>query len=250
MSRDDLLLEKVHLGQANDAERAYVLTDPALFERLSSLDADDHGFRSMFPADEQVAAIRRKIHVEETRAAWAKRKRLLTGAGVLAPLAAAAALLVFAPTWLEGQPAEPAPDVRAKGYPHLVVHRQRERGEELLAAGAVVVAGDVLQIEIQAAGARHGAVVSVDGSGAVPLHHPSSVGGDTALAGAALVLPHGYQLDDAPDFERFFLVTSDRPIDVRAVVDAATALGGGAMTAPLVLPAELQHTSFLLRKGS
>ncbi len=39
-----------------------------------------------------------------------------------------------------------------------------------------------------------------------------------------VVLPSAYELDDAPGFERFFLVYSAKPFDVAAVDPAARAL--------------------------
>jgi hypothetical protein len=52
-------------------------------------------------------------------------------------------------------------------------------------------------------------------------------------------------------FERFFFVTSAVPIDVRAVLEAATDLArdpGRAEGTDLALPPGLGQTSFLVRK--
>jgi len=94
-------------------------------------------------------------------------------------------------------------------------------------------------------------IVSIDGRGAVTLHFPADAGASTALEPGAHNVPDGFQLDDAPSFERFFLVTSDAPIDVKTVVAAAEALAlRGGSTGPLALPAGLKQTSSIVHKES
>lgn len=67
--------------------------------------------------------------------------------------------------------------------------------------------GSVLQISLLPGSGTWAAVVSVDGSGQATLHVPET--GDSALwVKDAIQAPHSFQLDDAPGFERFFLVTS------------------------------------------
>ena len=66
-------------------------------------------------------------------------------------------------------------------------------------------------------------------------------------------LPSAYELDDAPGFERFVLVTATQPFPVAAALDAARALAGqrpSARTAPLPLPPAFHQTSVLLQKTS
>jgi hypothetical protein len=112
----------------------------------------------------------------------------------------------------------------------------------------------VVQIAYQAAGRRYGVVVSIDGRGRVTRHLPRT--GDRAAplrAGAPVPLPEAYRLDDAPGFERFFLVTSDAPFSVELVVRAAERLYGGdpdpARTGThLDLPGGLGQARFELRK--
>jgi hypothetical protein len=170
------------------------------------------------------------------------------------PLLAAAAVLMITPEWIFGERDNPMEN-RTKGLdtPTLAVHR-RVAGDapEPLASGTVAQAGDVLQLSYRSGGAGHGVVVSVDGKGNVSLHHPASVTDPTNLSADGFVeLPHGYALDDAPRYERFFFVTGDAPIDVRAVLAAADALPNGtASSTPLTLPEGLSQTSFLVRKAT
>ncbi|HVV49481.1 MAG TPA: ActD-like protein, partial [Polyangia bacterium] len=64
-------------------------------------------------------------------------------------------------------------------------------------------------------------------------------------------LPSAYQLDDAPAFERFFLVRAEAPFEVAPVVAAARALAARtdeARRAPLPLPAGFDQVSLTLEK--
>ena len=110
----------------------------------------------------------------------------------------------------------------------------------------------MLRLGYVAAGRRFGVILSIDGRGAVTLHFPSSPTGATALAGPGeSLLPDAFELDDAPEFERFFLITADSPPAVDGVLAAARSLGAsshGAGVGLLELPPGLDQTSFLLRK--
>jgi hypothetical protein len=138
--------------------------------------------------------------------------------------------------------------ILVKGAPQLVIHRLQGARVERLRPGQTVAAGDLLQLEYNAAEARYGVVFSVDGRGSVALHYPSSAGEPTELSpGGARALPFSYELDDAPGFERFFLVWSNSPIPVDAVLAAANGLGS-SRTARLVLPSGLDSVEYLLLK--
>jgi hypothetical protein len=65
------------------------------------------------------------------------------------------------------------------------------------------------------------------------------------------MLDYAYQLDDAPGFERFFLVTADRAPAVDEVLAAGRRLASDprqARQANLALPAGLEQWSVLLAK--
>lgn len=105
-----------------------------------------------------------------------------------------------------------------------------------------------------------GEVVDDGASGAAslaphsPLHHPARLDGSTTLQrDGAVALPQSYELDAAPAFERFVLVSADDPnaaIDPTQVMAAARALAAlpTAASDPLALPAGWRQSSFLVRK--
>ncbi|MFY2558893.1 ActD-like protein [Corallococcus terminator] len=263
----DWLLERIALGELPPDElaaaRARLEQEPGGLERLAALEADSRATLERL-SPERVA---REVDTRFRRGALARqapaRSPWLTSAMGLVPVLAALALFVVvqpdsspgsevtdSPTGpLAGWEPEPT---RSKGLtPRLEVHRQRAQADELLAEGASVGPGDVVQLAYVAAGQTHGVILSVDGRGAVTLHAPEQG------AQAATLSPSGthrlsgaYELDDAPRFERFFLVTSDRPFAVEPVLEAARVLAASpeAHTASLFLAEGLTQVSFTLQK--
>lgn len=116
---------------------------------------------------------------------------------------------------LEGQPG-----IRLKGMePGIQMYRKRGGEVELLESGEPAAAGDILQIGYIAPGAEYGVLFSVDGNGIVTLHSPET---ETASAKipetGRMLLDSAYRLDDAPRFERFFLLTAEEVLDPAEVL--------------------------------
>lgn len=245
----DWLVERLAAGDLPEAEAAAVrarLAAEGGTSRLDALRADDAAFRVAHPPGPALEEIRRRAGRSESPAARRARLRLFVPA---LAAAAAAALVVLLPRAAIGPGADPD-GTRAKGLePHLLIYRQAEAGP--LPDGATARAGDLVRLAYVAAGARYGVVVSVDGRGAVTLHWPEGGGAAAALReGGTVALEHAYELDDAPRFERFFLVTGDGPFDAGAVVEAARRLAaaGVAERGALALPVGLAQRSVTLRK--
>ncbi len=240
------LVERLHAGDLPPAEAAALrarLAEEGGLPRLDALARDDARFAEAHPARPAVAEIRRRAAVAGAGADRARPRRWFL---LIAPLAAAASLVVA--LRLPGGDE----DGRLKGIsPHLTIHRQGTGDPEALARGARVRPGDVLQLSVVSAGRPYGVVVSVDGRGVVTRHAPL----DGALAAplaadGAVPLDHSYRLDDAPAFERFFLVTGRSPFAVEPVLDALRRLAaeGGARTGAPALPSELAWSDFVLEK--
>jgi len=84
--------------------------------------------------------------------------------------------------------------------------------------GARAKAGDLLQLAYIPAGKTYGVIFSIDGSGIVTLHHPESKGNSSILKQEKKnLLPSSYELDNAPDFERFFFITTMEEIEVQSI---------------------------------
>lgn len=265
-----LLIEQLALGELDEAKaaslRARLEREQAESgrDRLAEIAASNAEILADYPPERVAADIRR-------RAARESPRKPRSSAWMLAPALATAVVLIWLVTRDHEQPTtiaqhdesatlvddgEPEP-TRIKGgvEPHLVIDRQTQTGHERLSAGESIAAGDVLQVSYVAAGRSEGVIVSIDGAGVVTLHHPNDASGEPNLAeGNEVPLDHAYELDDAPGFERFMLVTRDNgPIVVAEIMSAAEQLASNpsqAESAPLELRGEgwMQH-SILLHKA-
>lgn len=259
----DWLLERIALGElppeALAHARARLLQEPDGAARLAALEADSAATLSRHPPTQVTHQVADQARV---RRAWlheARRERparRFPALAALVPALAAAALVVLArpPVSVSVEPETPVEETRVKGLePRLAVHRQRAQAAEALADGALAAPGDVVQLAYVAAGRAHGVILSVDGRGTVTLHAPESGTGSVPLAPAGThALPGAYALDDAPGFERFFLVTAETPFTLEEVLAAARSLAGRpeARTSPLPLPSRYMQASFTLEKSS
>jgi hypothetical protein len=248
----DLLVEQLLLGELPEAKRRELLRNPEVQVRLRELEESNRAILEAHPPE--VMARRIAWRLEKAKQARVRRPlaRYLPAMG-LAGLLVVAGLAVVLVSTLSRQPAHILEATRLKGLkPHLEVYRQIGSGAEALAEGGTVHPGDVLQIGYVAATRPYGLILSIDGSGAVTLHFPASASTPSRLAGdGPVLLDYAYKLDDAPQFERFFLVTAERAIPVETVLQAARELAAKpqrARTASLNLPRGLEQWSLLLIK--
>jgi hypothetical protein len=277
----DWLLERLAQGEldaaAADVLRARLAAEGrSLDAELGALERSNQEIRAAHPRGPAVAAIRRRA---EAAAAVAppRRPRGRRWEMPIFALALAGSLGV-ALVMVRGRPNPPAPggggvgvgvgqpaneQVGIKGdparAPHLLVYRQRQAGtgSERLSDGARAARGDLLQLAYTAStGGVYGVLLSIDGAGRVTQHLPQE--GDGARQAPRLrsareiPLPSAYQLDDAPGFERFVLITAPESFPVAAVMRAARALaaqGPRARSLPLALPPSFQQTSVALDKS-
>ncbi len=230
-------------------------------KRLDALRQDDKETLVKLPAEAVMAEVERRLAALPADRARQPRRRTATARWARAAAACAAVLLTTwgayhwasAPSTHPTTPAEgDLGTVRLRGEASLTIHRKLPGGTERLKDGHRVNPKDLLRVGYNAAGAPHGVIISVDGRGSVTLHHPDDPNGETVLqTGGAVLLDRAFELDDAPSFERFFLVTSADPMSPAQVVDAGRHLahkGRDARTAPLALPKDLTQTSLILHK--
>lgn len=260
----DLILERYRLGElpASDLERLErrLREDEGLRERLQALERSDREIRNRYRPEWLAERVRARLPsrpgAARAKASWSRHWPLPAALAV-----AATVLLVLAPRTFGPPPAGPgpAPDatadpgVRIKGLrPGLALFRKTADGSEALADGALARAGDLIRVGYQAAGRPYGAILSIDGRGAVTRHLPVEGPSAASLERAGLVLlGDAYELDDAPRWEAFYFVTSDEPFDVEPVLAAAReAVARGAGTSPptIALRPSLDQVMFALRK--
>jgi len=250
----DLLLEQYSLGELSSSQervvRGELERDESLRQRLSAIAQSNREILADYPPERIVPAIKERL-LREGRPARPRRMQTLAWA-----LPAAAMVILILSLFVVRERVVPN-ETRLKGLTtHLSLFRKTPTGAEELHPGAAARRADVLQISYTAGGAKYGVILSVDGRGAITWHVPAGYQGGSRTAPALdlqgqVVLPTAYELDDAPGFERFFLVYAAAPFDVGDVDRAARSLAarpGAAERDVLGLPGRLGQYSLLLKK--
>ena len=144
--------------------------------------------------------------------------------------AAAAVLLaaVIIPAGLKNSKisANRAPTERVKGNaapaitePSLKLYRQKGREIQALSDGDFARSGDVIQITYNAGKEEYGVIFSVDGNGNITRHFPENSwqAGQLDQSSNEIPLDFSYELDNAPDFECFVLVTAKKQFSLDGI---------------------------------
>ena len=83
----------------------------------------------------------------------------------------------------------------------------------------------VYRISEENTNAKYGVIFSIDGRSQVTLHYPYNAWQNTQLvSGRNVPLDEAYTLDDAPNYEIFFFVTGNTPIDAEKILTSANEL--------------------------
>lgn len=261
----DWKLERLALGELPPGEAKALMAQlqgtPGGLERLEALEVSNAAILEALPPQDVSREVSRRARQAQGDAALSRKGLAKRVGPIVAALAMGAMALAIVPlssqdssvTGASQGGAEALEVTRAKGIEAgLVIHRLQGRDVERLSDGDGAAGGDVLQVSYRSAGAAYGAILSMDGRGVLTLHHPTRGRRSPALtSGGSITLPRSYQLDDAPDFERFVLITSEAPFDLQLVKDAArqvSELGDDAISAPLPLPEGLNQVDFTVRK--
>ena len=252
------LVERLALGEldadaAADVRRRLAAEGRDADAELAALATSNREILAAHPPARVAAAVR-------ARAARPARRALAVVPLVLAGVAAV--VLVARPaksptSWTTGGAEIGLEEATIKGTESagaaLGIYRHRADGDERLGDGAAAARGDLIQVTYRAAADHFGALLSIDGRGHVTLHWPEASDASSGRLNAQgeVRLPSAYELDDAPAFERFFLVTADSPFSLASVLDAARALAArpqAARTQALALPPTLHQASLTLAK--
>jgi hypothetical protein len=236
-----------------EALAARLEVEPELAARLAALEQRESELMDRLPPRVMAAQVAERAQAQAVPERAARRRKLWW---LAAELAVVALLLVLVlPPVLRPDQVEPFTDhgIRDKGVePYLRVYRQVPGGFEELDPQDPAGPGSQLQLSYAALGRNHGAVLSIDGRGEVTLHLPLEGTASEALQTEGTVdLPSSYKLDDAPGFERFFLITSREPFELSPVLQAADTLASDpdrARSAALDLHRPIEQADFLILK--
>ncbi|MGB6867120.1 MAG: hypothetical protein WBE11_15645 [Candidatus Aminicenantaceae bacterium] len=237
-------------------------TDSDLREELAALERSNEEILKQYPPEAVVPQIKAQLRAgqEDKARQPVLLKRLLYATPVFAAALVVLFIVFQNPGGHTTQDIQGLQGTRIKGIekidvskPHILVHRKINNTVELLESGDKASAGDLLQIAYVSVGATYGVILSIDGRGVVTLHYPESEDKEPILEqDIKTLLPTSYELDDAPDFERFFFITSKSKIDVQTILNSAKVLTKHPKTlelAELDLPDSFSQSSLLIKKG-
>lgn len=249
ISVDSWTLERFVLGELPREElRAIeeaIARDASLARRVDEIRESNREILSSYDGATVGAALRGRTTISSA----SRRSRPMTLAAAAAVLVVAA-LAVFPSLRSRMDETESTEETRIKGaVSSLHVFRKTRTGSEALASGSAVAEGDVIRLGYKTAGRRYGVIVSIDGRSHITRHWPAAGTMASSLqADGVVLLDQAFELDDAPRFERFYLVTNDRQFTVESLIaDLALAYRAGPGTAP-VLPQGYEVSSVELRK--
>jgi len=237
----DWLLERLVAGElpaAQATELRAALHERGEDERLTALAGSNAKILAALPPAEVVAEVERRAAAR--RESPIPNRRPLFALSLAAACAAGLVVLAI----VRDQPGTGTPPqdevspehIGVRGEPSLLIHRKTKSGAELVRDNMLVHRGDTLQLGYVARGKRFGVIASIDARGTFTLHLPEAPGAAAALErGGEHALPHAYELDDSPGFERFVFVTSDQPFTTADVAAAMT--NGRALPASFTVKA-------------
>lgn len=259
MSREfpDLLYEQYLLGELPENQSRELEQSPGFARRIEELKRSNAEILDRYPPE---AFARRIGNRNETpaqtgtdeRRVEPKRRFFAIALPSLAALTLAL-VIVFQNTPMVPGTSE-ADTVRLKGaQASISLYQQRGQDVVELEPGARVQAGDRIQVAYNAAGAKHGAVYSLDGNGVITIHYPFPPDASTELQqGGDQRLPRSFTLDAAPLFERFYFVTSDQPFNAADMAETLSNQTEQIISNPQMTP-ELSDafliTEFTIWKG-
>ncbi|MBI4978441.1 MAG: DUF4384 domain-containing protein [Spirochaetes bacterium] len=210
-----LILERLHRGEYTDDERNALEKKYGIAEitsALKQLSDDDAATGKRFPVDIGFADMKRRASTEH------KSIRMT----MISIFSAAAAVIIggflLIPSLSRNQEIITRDATRIKGADALMVYRKITGGQELLAPNSRAAAGDIVQIAVQTVRSGHSVIFSVDGLGGVTLHYPATPDGDTAMPAGGYTLPRSYRLDNAPGYEQFYFIRSQKTLDAGTII--------------------------------
>ena len=245
-----LTLERFVLGELPHEERlaleAALLTDRALLLRVETMRASTSQILEHHPGRLASTVVHHRAGQTPRGGGPRPAPVLLTALGaVVLAMALRGVAMVRDPGG-----ALPPETLQSKGpAAALRVFRKTPNGSEPLLPGSRAFKGDLLRVGYQATAGRYGVIVSVDGRNNVTRHWPSH--GELAVPlreGGLVLLDDAFELDDAPRFERFYLVTSEHAFAIDTLVEALRDAGPASPVRSLAALPGLELVSLEVQK--
>ncbi len=224
------ILEEIKNSEA-DAKNFYSIYGKENIEAaLNDLRKSDEEILNTYSVQAMKAAVAGKLNGKVVNSNEGASAPLKFPTFKIVTYAAAAVLLaaVIIPAGLRNSKisANRAPTERVKGNaapaitePSLKLYRQKGREIQALNDGDFARSGDVIQITYNAGKEEYGVIFSVDGNGNITRHFPENSwqAGQLDQSSNEIPLDFSYELDNAPDFECFVLVTAKKQFSLDGI---------------------------------
>lgn len=133
----------------------------------------------------------------------------------------------------------------------LIAYRKTDLGHEQLQNGAVVRQADLIQLEYLVSDSLlFGMIISIDGACNSSILFGTEEGKSVGLSSRHKKLPFAYELDNAPDFEKFFLITSTKPFYLNDCITLCKNMDKNQIISKRFIIRMLSFNKVVLTKGS
>ena len=249
------ILEEIKNSEAN-AENFYSIYGKENIEKaLDDLKKSDEEILNTYSVEAMRAAVSEKLTGKQNILKFPTYK--VIGYAAAAVLLAAIIIPAGLRNVKTGSISEPSARVKgnttapATTEPQIKLYRQKGREIQALKDGDFARSGDVIQITYNANAGDYGVIFSVDGNGNITRHFPEDSWQAAQLEQCPDETPldFSYELDNAPDFECFIMVTSKKQFsldDIESKIQKKTDID--YLTKLSYLPKKTEGVTFTLEK--
>ncbi len=254
------ILEEIKNSEV-DAKNFYSIYGKENIENaLNDLKKSDEEILNTYSVQAMKAAVAGKLEANKNEEETANIFRFPAARFITYAAAAVLLAAIVIPAGLKNSKlsAGKTPTERIKGNvsstitsPLLKLYRQKGHEIQALNDGDFARSGDVIQITYNAGQEEYGVIFSVDGNGSITRHFPENSWKAAALEqrNDETPLDFSYELDNAPDFECFIMVTSKKEFsleDIESKIKNKTDID--YLTKLSYLPKKTEGITFTLEK--
>lgn len=208
----DIILEQYFLGELPSEKmieiRSLLDSDDSLRKRIKLIEKSNNEFLKTYPFSKTF--IQGSLSDKGRKSKNSRFRKIFIFPS--AALALAACTLLFFKISPLFDPIDNSVIIKGNAE-NLFLYRKNGNQADVLKNGDSAKKNDILQIAYQIPKDRYCIIFSIDGNSSVTLHYSSSdKSAPEDSAPGKIFVPESYQLDDAPFFERFFMITSDKKI--------------------------------------
>ncbi|MBN1500442.1 MAG: hypothetical protein JW982_09810 [Spirochaetes bacterium] len=222
----EILLEKyvldelapVQLNRINNV----IKTDSSIQDRINSIKNSNAEILQKYPPEMFTEIISQRLALKKP-AAPKKRSNLFRNLRITVP--AMSSLLFFTLFFYFNNfqfIQDNSDNTRIKGKEIKLNIYKKSSGENfMLNSNDSIKNGDLIQLQYFVAEKKYGAIFSIDGNKNITRHFPYTPDSSETLLkpNTNTFLQNSYQLDNAPYFEIFYFIISDKPVDIKYITD-------------------------------